>query len=532
MLFRILWGRNYLFSALVVYIVIFTSNPAVSQNEKESYYLLDSADIHIVANPELAQRYLDSVQTPFTETINGRIGEYYLFKALLNDKENEQAKLYLNYLQALKYGEKEKNYNVAGQASLELFTNIYLINRDTSAYKYLESAEKFYSLAENENGLTEVLQMPAYVEFLNDNYDASNKLILENIDTYRAIKDDAYYHLFAVFMLASNYIHMGDLNNGNKYLKEFRSLKSNPTIAAYNYNFYEVTLNVCTAAIYREKKQMDSAFSYLEKASRLRGVMGFPTTEEYFSTYSKAYKYVNQDSLSSIYLDSLKNFQSKMLSDTMDASLEINTFLIESEENLKEEAQAKVLNRNISIVLVLLLIAGGVVFFVRDSKLKRKLTGFINQNKKLTHLKSSNEKLKVKSIGLEEYIVELKKKIKKIAVSEDLESQRIRIKELYKTLQIESPTIIDTSENHLDLMRNLDLEFFEALRSEYPELNDQDIIICHHLYVGFKNKEIAIFLNRTVRAIESQRYRISKKMNLDKKEVTLLEHLNSMFATN
>ena len=164
MLFRILWGRNYLFSALVVYIVIFTSNPAVSQNEKESYYLLDSADIHIVANPELAQRYLDSVQTPFTETINGRIGEYYLFKALLNDKENEQAKLYLNYLQALKYGEKEKNYNVAGQASLELFTNIYLINRDTSAYKYLESAEKFYSLAENENGLTEVLQMPAYVE--------------------------------------------------------------------------------------------------------------------------------------------------------------------------------------------------------------------------------------------------------------------------------------------------------------------------------------------------------------------------------
>ena len=366
----------------------------------------------------------------------------------------------------------------------------------------------------------------------NDNYDASNKLILENIDTYRAIKDDAYYHLFAVFMLASNYIHMGDLNNGNKYLKEFRSLKSNPTIAAYNYNFYEVTLNVCTAAIYREKKQMDSAFSYLEKASRLRGVMGFPTTEEYFSTYSKAYKYVNQDSLSSIYLDSLKNFQSKMLSDTMDASLEINTFLIESEENLKEEAQAKVLNRNISIVLVLLLIAGGVVFFVRDSKLKRKLTGFINQNKKLTHLKSSNEKLKVKSIGLEEYIVELKKKIKKIAVSEDLESQRIRIKELYKTLQIESPTIIDTSENHLDLMRNLDLEFFEALRSEYPELNDQDIIICHHLYVGFKNKEIAIFLNRTVRAIESQRYRISKKMNLDKKEVTLLEHLNSMFATN
>ena len=173
-----------------------------------------------------------------------------------------------------------------------------------------------------------------------------------------------------------------------------------------------------------------------------------------------------------------------------------------------------------------------MVFFVRDSKLKRKLTGFINQNKKLTHLKSSNEKLKVKSIGLEEYIVELKKKIKKIAVSEDLESQRIRIKELYKTLQIESPTIIDTSENHLDLMRNLDLEFFEALKSEYPELNDQDIIICHHLYVGFKNKEIAIFLNRTVRAIESQRYRISKKMNLDKKEVTLLEHLNSMFATN
>ena len=48
--------------------------------------------------------------------------------------------------------------------------------------------------------------------------------------------------------------------------------------------------------------------------------------------------------------------------------------------------------------------------------------------------------------------------------------------------------------------------------------------------MGFTNKEIAVFLNTTIRSVESRRYRISKKMNLSKKDMTLLEFLQSTFS--
>jgi DNA-binding NarL/FixJ family response regulator len=48
--------------------------------------------------------------------------------------------------------------------------------------------------------------------------------------------------------------------------------------------------------------------------------------------------------------------------------------------------------------------------------------------------------------------------------------------------------------------------------------------------MGFTNKEIAVFLNATVRSVESRRYRISKKIELVNKNTTLLKHLQVTFS--
>ena len=48
--------------------------------------------------------------------------------------------------------------------------------------------------------------------------------------------------------------------------------------------------------------------------------------------------------------------------------------------------------------------------------------------------------------------------------------------------------------------------------------------------MGFSNKEIAVFLNVTIRSVESRRYRISKKINLNKKDTTLLEYLQNNYS--
>ena len=44
------------------------------------------------------------------------------------------------------------------------------------------------------------------------------------------------------------------------------------------------------------------------------------------------------------------------------------------------------------------------------------------------------------------------------------------------------------------------------------------------------NKEIAVFMNTTVRSVESRRYRMSKKINLTKIDSTLVEYLQNTYS--
>ena len=106
--------------------------------------------------------------------------------------------------------------------------------------------------------------------------------------------------------------------------------------------------------------------------------------------------------------------------------------------------------------------------------------------------------------------------------------QRIRIKELYKNLHLNSSTILAKGESHLELINELNVDFFTQISDKYPQLNHSEIIICYYLFTGFKNKEIAIFLNSTVRAVESKRYRINKKLNI-KDSITLTEFIDDAF---
>jgi DNA-binding CsgD family transcriptional regulator len=477
--------------------------------------------VYVHSNPQRAWDFLNSIPAPVAKSIEGRLSDYYMLKGMLYHKSGEQAKLFNSFILAIKYGEKEKNYGVAGQASLDLFSNIYVVKKDSSAYKYLEDAKKYFTLANDKNGLIEVTQMPAYVAFQNHEYEKSNALLLKNMDLYKNAEDDAYYYLFANFILADNYIHLDDLANANKYLHTFQSLEKNPTIDPYNYRAYATNLNICMASIHLNKKQIDSSLFYIAEAKGSEDYMDHVAKKEYFSTAAEAYKLKGNLEQSRVYSDSLKNYKEKLLDNNLTASFEINESLIESEEALRSESKLKLLNRQWIVALVIVLVACIGIFLLYYKKINRKLNHFINQRRNYSHLSSNYEKLKIKTLSLEEYISDLKKEIKSIASIDEVREQRQKIRELYKSIHLESSTLISNGENHLKLINELNIEFFTELKTRYPKLNESETIICYYLAMGFKNKEIALFLNRSLRAIESKRYRISKKVGLDKGDDSL-----------
>jgi len=77
---------------------------------------------------------------------------------------------------------------------------------------------------------------------------------------------------------------------------------------------------------------------------------------------------------------------------------------------------------------------------------------------------------------------------------------------------------------------NFDLihkDFFKVLDEKFPELTRNDKILCAYLNMNLSSKEIAPLLNISVRGVEVNRYRLRKKMNLDR-DVSLTEFLRTL----
>jgi DNA-binding CsgD family transcriptional regulator len=69
-------------------------------------------------------------------------------------------------------------------------------------------------------------------------------------------------------------------------------------------------------------------------------------------------------------------------------------------------------------------------------------------------------------------------------------------------------------------------QFFEKMKSSYPELTSGDLRLCAYLHMNLSSKEIAPLLGISFRGVENHRYRLRKKMNLDHDE-NLIQIINS-----
>jgi DNA-binding CsgD family transcriptional regulator len=70
-------------------------------------------------------------------------------------------------------------------------------------------------------------------------------------------------------------------------------------------------------------------------------------------------------------------------------------------------------------------------------------------------------------------------------------------------------------------------DFFEKLKQLDPSLTKRELRLCAFIKMNLTNKEISPLLNISIRGIESARYRVRKKLNVQHEDnfVSFLEHL-------
>ncbi|MGJ8761019.1 hypothetical protein [Polaribacter sp. HaHaR_3_91] len=511
-------------------IIFFLSINFYAQESGDIYLkYIDSASNRIDNYPRIAEQFLDSIPNPLEKNIKGKLADYYHLKAVLSSYLNRSAEVYHYNILGLKYAELEKNYKLAGTASIELFYNLYIVKKDTTALNYLKKAEKFYTIVKDKYGLIDVMQMKAYTELYNNNYKKSNDLILAKLDYYKSIKEDSFYQLYALFMLITNFVDLNDDANIKKYYTDFKTLENDTTLTKYLYNIHDVTLNISFSDLFLRRKQLDSAAIYLKKVDGMRSYMNNFDKENQFKNYIAYYDELEDTQNKNNYIDSLKNHNQNLISENIDASFNINESFLENSRILEVETKKNFLNRNWIAFLVTLLVVGVVFVFVKYKSLKRVLKDFSKRRREYSLIENNHDKLKLKVKGLENYIVDLKKEIKSISSITNIDDQRNKIKSLHKDIHHSSSVLLVKGEDHLDLINNLNAEFFNQMSIKHPELNPSEVIICYYLFMGFKTKEISVFLNTSVRSVESKRYRITNKLGIKKEDFKLVDYLKETF---
>jgi len=83
----------------------------------------------------------------------------------------------------------------------------------------------------------------------------------------------------------------------------------------------------------------------------------------------------------------------------------------------------------------------------------------------------------------------------------------------------------DQELDHLSVhFNNVNTEFFNKLKDQYPDLSQNDLKLCAYLCMNLSSKEMAQLMNVTIKAVEVGRYRLRKKLQL-KPDINLYEFL-------
>lgn len=489
---------------------------------------LDSAEFYCYKNPDKARFFLKKIPKPLDKSIPGNLAKYYQLTALINHIKYESSQEYYNYFIALKYAREEENYDIAAMVCIELYYNIYRDSYDSrTANKYLISAKKYYTLSNNKVGLIDVSQLSAYEKYVNKDYINCRKIILAKLNNYKNYDNkNPKVFLLGLVMLTASELQLRKYHDAYKHYAKLKSLKHSPHVESTIFNAYIMGIESHLAEVYLQENKLDSTIFYLKKLeSKKNGqYMFFFTKKRYYTVQAEYCRKVGKFRESKTYLDSLSILQNEQIKRNLQGSYIVQEAMLEYNHELAAKSR-----KNTIYILLLCMITAGLTssfFYYHFSRKKKiyKQKDFFSDNKHTIQLA-----LKINE--MESYIKNLKIDVRKISKESDKEKQDQAIQELYRKLHTDSSRIFNQTE-YLTLINEIKSDFATKLTDAFPTLDNQDIIICHYVYSGLLNKEIATYLNQTIRSVEGKRYRISKKIGLTDKGIKLADFLQQFFESD
>ena len=212
------------------------------------------------------------------------------------------------------------------------------------------------------------------------------------------------------------------------------------------------------------------------------------------------------------------------------ASVEIKSELYRSRNQLLDSKRKQ---RFLQIIVgVLMLVSGLIVISYRNTKRHSEQIAIINeQENQITQAELKNKEAEL--VNLSTFVLSKNDVLTSIVKELEYHTTLINTKEDQNSLKPLKKKIQNFIHDGLDWedykvqFTNVYPNFVESLISRNQEISNNDIKLCCYLKMNMNTKDIAQLFGLTVRAVENKRYRLRKKLSLEK-ETSLTTFINGL----
>ncbi len=329
-------------------------------------------------------------------------------------------------------------------------------------------------------------------------------------------------------------------DNFQKSLILFKEMNYQDGIANCNNNLSELSISL---------KNYQQAINYAKEALKIANkIKSLENKQSAYHNLSIAYDSIGVVNLSHKYYilysktkDSIIDMESKKKIIEMEAKYESEKKekeIIEKNTRIELLEKSKELEKYrlwglISLIFVSLLISFIIVYNLKkriklNNRLYSKNIEFIETQKLLTEAKLNNQKLEAEQLQKElEYknqeimnfalhIAEKNDFLEKLKAELINSKDSIKPEELIKIINFNLKSLEKEKKEFEAYVENINQAFFMKLREKIPDITKNEERLAALLRINLSTKEIASIFNISVKGVEVSRYRLRKKLNLDK----------------
>ncbi|WP_025864383.1 helix-turn-helix transcriptional regulator [Prolixibacter bellariivorans] len=114
-------------------------------------------------------------------------------------------------------------------------------------------------------------------------------------------------------------------------------------------------------------------------------------------------------------------------------------------------------------------------------------------------------------------LIKIKNDLKVASENVSEETVQAKLKSILKRVdrQVNNEKQWQVFETHFETVHE---DFLSRIKDQFPELSPKELKLCAYLRMNVSSKEIAALMNISVRGVEISRYRLRKKLRLQRHE--------------